>query len=406
MSMSAEERQQREPGQEVHRASHSRRDKKISSLSIRVEKKRLRSSALVSAGAIVGGLSFEAILEFVFIFWMESALGDWWAWIVRFLVLLVVAAVLLFWGIRIFKKTEKEISDSGTLYYARLLFPWMQDTHQEDLVRIAPEYQDQRIVAGWITAPVRESTLDVAAEVDRLGQSLAATMNEDDVATNFVLAPNLLFPLALSLGYDFYRRKTITLYELQGKELDHQWKFGDAEFTQTTPILVMTESETRSGGPVVVSLDVTGSESDPLQCRRKDADYSLKFAGNPVKITEAGPLTQPAVVAMAHLLIRKAIHENPGELVLLKGRMPKTTAFALGWLLANDSTLDPKTRRTVPGCGERGCQNQGCLRPWSVLVPLYYERTESRYQVWRVNQAQPPISEIMDRLKRGSCPES
>lgn len=103
----------------------------------------------------------------------------------------------------------------GTLYYVRLLQQSMTDTHGLGLTRRRKGYAETRSVTRWID-PRRSvgSVIDLSPQVAQLSAELERCMNDDTSASGFHLAPNMLWPAALAVGYNIFWREEIDLVDL------------------------------------------------------------------------------------------------------------------------------------------------------------------------------------------------
>lgn len=324
----------------------------------------------------------------------------------------------------------------GTLYYVRLLFPSMSDWREQAAAEKRREMQDVRIIQRWIVAEPSDGGFDVADEVASIGAVLEAEMNRDSDSTGFHVAPNMLFPMAMALGYDMQVRDGFQFDELDSEEdKQRSWPFNPtskakAELAKNKPEFDHPMIRTvRSGGagPVLVTVKLTpGPDLKPVnwatgahvavEALNRDGEAAPVKLGTGNKrhqTLQVDPIEAMHVVREA---IRYAIHEHPGRPVLLNARMSKATALGVGWLLGNDAErreiIDGQSgkRRTQfhPGCGVEGCSRAGCLRPWSVLVPLLLDQESGgeSYLAVRAHPAQPPIDEILRCLRAGAGGES
>ena len=346
-------------------------------------------------------------------------------------VLSLVAALVLLAALSLVKgQLEKS---SGTFYYVRMLVPWMSDWRQLDAATTSVGMKDVRLLLRTLVARAEGMGLDAADEVAELGAALEMEMNRDSIDTGYHVAANLLFPMAMALGYEMQGRPRLELYELGSREdeprpwpLDRtsdqialapdEIKAQCLERQGFHPICWRRMSQDTGDGPVLLTVNLTHEPMlNPVQwtCGVHYAvGMFVEERPSPVSIgllpqanfedRRAHPVDAMQVVRQA---IRDVIHDHPGRLVLLNARMPKSIAVGVGWLLGNDATTVKKkdsTFETVPGCGRRGCRQPGCLRLWTALVPIMVNQ-ESRsgdYLAVRAHPTQPPIQQILDELPK------
>lgn len=104
------------------------------------------------------------------------------------------------------------INRNGTLYYLRLL-PASSPDHTRAAVDLARARSlDFRTATGWFGT--RGDVVDLRADAGLVSDELERAMNDDDEATGYLFAPNLVFPAALAVGYDVLLRERTHLAEL------------------------------------------------------------------------------------------------------------------------------------------------------------------------------------------------
>lgn len=301
--------------------------------------------------------------------------------------------------------------DLGTLYYVRLFEAPMIDWHIGELRKDAGARLDLRVVSRYLLRDRRADPTfvdDLADTVAEAGLDLQRAMNEDDPNTAFHLAPNLLWPWALSLGYNHFAWAGTVLLEFHpdpSKRIN--WRpfdprtYGVVPEVRTSPrgsdpaALVIADLSDTDGATrldtyaigrvyrVAVFRDQSGDLDDPRQ--------TVQVRGVNQPTTSGSALVSPwTATAVCVDTIRKAIHENPDGPVLLSLRIPKTVALALGLAL-----------RTAP-CPVEGCTQPACINPWSVLVPMNFEQGVGAltYAPVRVHPHQPPAAAMELMLKK------
>lgn len=316
-----------------------------------------------------------------------------------------VAGVVLVW---LLIHRQRRTRTTGTLYYLRYLQEWMSDWHLADLDLVKGGYLDRRVIGQWSTAAPAAGVLDLTRDTEAISSELQRSTNDDRSDTGFNIAPNLLLPVAIGVGFDLYAWDTVTLEEWLGPPV-LTWQLTDAPGpgSHDIPVCLMRDRE-QSALAVLVTADLTpqGATTPPRGRFRRHYRVGV-FAGpelatsRPVVVT-----TDPArglatdSTAFVHPVratkcvvgaIRRALHENPSCLVVFAARLPKTVALAVGWGLAN------WTARDHPGCGVKGCRQSGCLHPWKRLVVAMpnQEATGDNYLFTRVHAGQPSASQIL-----------
>ncbi len=296
---------------------------------------------------------------------------------------------------------------TGTLYYLRYLQEWMSDWHLDDLDVIRSAYLDRRVIGRWSTETPSDGVLDLVDDTSAITSELQRSFNDDRADTAFNIAPNLLGPVAVSVGFDLYAWDGIVLEELFGNSL-LSWTLTDAAGpgTHAMPVTLLQELHPNSTA-VLVTADLTdqGPTTPPPWRFRRHYRVGV-FTGpgllesRPVVVRTDQGSSEPPDTAIVHPVratksvvgaVRRALHENPHCTVVLAARMPKTVALAVGWGLANWTT------RAHPGCGVSGCRQTPCLHPWSRLVIALpnQETAGGGYTLTRVHRGQPSAARLL-----------
>jgi hypothetical protein len=302
---------------------------------------------------------------------------------------------------------QRRVRTTGTLYYLRYLQEWMSDWHLDDLDVIRSTYLDRRVIGRWSTEAPKNGVLDLVEDTAAITSELQRSFNDDRADTAFNIAPNLLLPVAIGVGFDLYGWDSIILEELFGDKL-LSWALTDAAGagTHAMPVTLVADRHP-NGTSVLVTADLTdqGATSPPPWRFRTHYRVGV-FTGpglvQPQKVvvsTQQRPVypldtvvVHPARAAKAVVgAIRRALHENPASTVVLAARMPKTVALAVGWGLANWTT------REHPGCGQMGCRQVACLHPWRRLVVAMpdQETLGGGYHLTRVHRSQPTAGQLV-----------
>lgn len=301
----------------------------------------------------------------------------------------------------------------GTLYYLRYLFEWMTDWRLENLNAVKAGHPDLRVITRWASTPIVDDVWDVSADVDELSQELRRTMNDDRVDTGYNLAPNLLFPAGVGLGYELFRWDGLTLEELfDGPDpvalswvLRSPGRDGEGfDHPQIVPPEPFGEPNA-DRSPVLVTVELTGSPIPSIPAWTFSRRYRVGFfpqSGDdpaaPVRVLARHPadrerggshLVHPWQATVAAVTaLRRALHENPDNMVVVAARVPKTVAVAIGWLLSDVAAHDD------PGCGHLHCVQESCRHPWRRLVPAHFDQEQNRWVLTRVHRGQPSAAEI------------
>lgn len=151
------------------------------------------------AGVALAGLVLEGLLAGNDVEWLT----------------LVLLAVSLGLGLLLLGTRNAITHKRGTLYYVRLLQQSMTDTHGLGLTRRRKGYAETRSITRWID-PRRSvgSVSDLSPQVVQVAAELERCMNDDTSASGFHLAPNMLWPAALAVGYNLFWRDEIDLVDL------------------------------------------------------------------------------------------------------------------------------------------------------------------------------------------------
>ncbi|MDX2357827.1 hypothetical protein [Dietzia sp. PP-33] len=390
-----------------------------------------------------------------------SAVPDLWsqectspsrlAWFVGTLAVLITAMAVRAWM----------IAHNGTLYYLRLLPAETADRMRAAVDVANARSLDFRSATGWFGTDYE--VVDLRREVDHISDELERAMNDDDDATGYVLAPNLAFPAALAVGYDTLLRERTHLAELptsarrrrlpggdtgvrtvyfdDGDDMwaERRWRSRrsrpDSELSMVTlgavPPEVGAPSNAVPGdraavGRVWLSLQLDGgaavSEVDAQHPLRATAD--LVVVVGPTATTDGvetlRPWSLPAgrwypgasgrqidrrafarIVEELSGAVEQVLDDYPEADVLLSGRMPRSVAFALGYVISQrkDDKIEGKRSahhptRSDDTRAERAqalAENDGLSslsRFWSSVTPVLEHLGEAKPAL--VHAAQRP----------------
>ncbi|GAB1512572.1 hypothetical protein [Actinophytocola sp. KF-1] len=261
--------------------------------------------------------------------------GSWFVlsrWITAVVLLVALVAALSFRA-HVHRTT-------GTLFYVHALDEGMADRQTEALAVAAERHMATRSISRWTDLPDRTSptgvidVVDVCAEV---GALLEQQINDDSQDTGYVVAPNLLWPMALSIGAYLPHTRTVRLLELTT-----DWEIS---LTDTGSNIVEKQLEqARSAGPVGVwiALAPNAAHFNPntFTAWGMSRWHILTYPEGPPTRDQPCPhwtATQleqfPAALADALVSLKNTAREEGRDLVVV-AMMPKVVALALGRQLA------------------------------------------------------------------------
>ncbi|MDV8002086.1 hypothetical protein [Rhodococcus sp. IEGM 1408] len=361
-------------------------------------------------------------------------------WLVGTLLALIVAMAVRAWL----------ITHNGTLYYLRLLPAESADRMRAAVDVANARSLDFRSATGWFGTDYE--VVDLRREVDHISDELERAMNDDDDATGYVLAPNLAFPAALAVGYDTLLRERTHLAELptearrrrrpggdtgvrtvyfdDGDDMwaERRWRSRrsrpDSELTMVT--LGTPPADRTAVGRVWLSLQLDGGGA----VSEADAGHPLRNAADLVVVvgptaTDGGvetlrPWAMPAgrwypgasgrqidrrsfarLVEELSGAVEQVLDDYPEAHVLLTGRMPRSIAFALGYVISQrkDDRIEGKRAAHHPTRSDdtraareqARAENEGLSslsRFWSSVTPVLEHLGEAKPTL--VHAAQRP----------------
>lgn len=312
----------------------------------------------------------------------------------------------------------------GTLYYVRYLEEWMGDWHTEAEEQAEKDHLDARSVTRTLTHGT-ECVVDMAADIHEIATSLQQTMNDDDTSTGFRIAPNLLVPAALALGYQLHPRSGTQLLEHGSPTL--AWTLAPCGVLQYGAPFKTVELRSSGGTPgkavgtVLITCDLTpvGATTLPVDLMvdvrlhigafLADASVTDSDPAAPTRAVEVSAVppdaTRGSDAAVVHpeaatdmvvSTIRRTLHDFPEATIYLALRMPKTVALSVGYRLSGPAAQHhecPKEKQWA--CPDR---HMSCRYPWSRLVPLLADQDFppncGRYRPARVHHGQPAPEQI------------
>lgn len=115
----------------------------------------------------------------------------------------------------------------GTFYYVRLLHHAMTDRHELAAVGRGAAHDEVRVLTRWISPHTAHGVIDdLADDLTDLTRELERCFNTDTARTGYHLAPNLLWPSALALGYNVPLPHDAELLELLPTLIDKPLRRG------------------------------------------------------------------------------------------------------------------------------------------------------------------------------------
>lgn len=335
---------------------------------------------------------------------------------------------------------QRRVRFRGTLYYVRYLAEWMDDEHLTKYESARGGHRDARVVAAWMTTSPKRSPglsgLDIADDVASLSRELASTMNNDDAGTAFNIAPNLLWPAAVAVGYDTYSWPETKLEEAGDPRVGTgglSWSPNASPPADTIGpyIAARRKDVSESTTAVLITARFTGGADI------RNTDYLLRYhydltaqigqssaledaffapwpeVAAPVKVTDRMPrglaadtvgkvVLHPATVVTSLVsTIYSCLHNYPQSPILLYLRVPKTVAFALGMQL-NNPPDGVRLCGTRPGT--KRDPSHPCIHPWRRLIPILIDQEQTTPPgslVVRAHPAQPCLGILQLRARGG-----
>lgn len=117
------------------------------------------------------------------------------------------------------------VNRNGTLYYVRLLPASSPDRMRGAMDIARARSLDFRTATGWFG--VTGEVADIRTDVARVSDELERAMNDDDEATAYIIAPNLSFPAALAVGHDVLLGQQTHLAEVPDEDRPRHLPRGD-----------------------------------------------------------------------------------------------------------------------------------------------------------------------------------
>lgn len=348
------------------------------------------------------------------------------------------------------------INRNGTLYYVRLLPAASADRTRAAIDMARARSLDFRTATGWFAT--RGEVVDLRADAGRVSDELERAMNDDDEATGYLFAPNLAFPAALSVGYDVLLRERTSLAEVPEEARSTRVPGGDTglrtvffddgydEWSDRDWVVHHDHPE-----PDITLTTLGGRPADRLAVRtvwlslqldadcpvdQVDAEHALRDSCDVVVV--AGPVhTVDGVVTMrpwempvrrwipgasgrridpaafAEMLeelsgaIEHVLDDYPDAEILLSGDIPRTMAFALGYVISERKDDHIRGKRTdlhppLPGdspadVAQARAESAGLSslsRFWESVTPVLIHQGEARPTLAHRAQDEATVHEL------------
>lgn len=356
------------------------------------------------------------------------------------------------------------ISRNGTLYYLRLLPSSSPDRMRAAVDMARARSLDFRTATGWFA--VRGPVVDLRTEAGQVTDELERAMNDDDEATGYLFAPNLAFPAALAVGYDVLFRQRTHLAEVPDEARRVRVPGGDtgirtvffddgydewsrrdwvAHHDHPEPDIAVTTvgappADRRAVRTVWMSLRLDAS----CPVTEVDAGYPLREACDVAVV--AGPVGRgdddevrlrpwelpvrrwvPGAsgrtidrVAFGRLLeelsgaIEHVLDEYPEAHVLLRAGLPRTVAFALGYVISERKGRHIRGKRadlhaprpddSPAEAAQARAENRGLSslsRFWESVTPVLVHHDEARPALVHPTQDEERVRGLAARPEAG-----
>lgn len=251
---------------------------------------------------------------------------------------------------------------SGTLYYVRYLMGFMGDWRIKEVKDYERAHLDLRVVARWCTSPVDQGVIDMSDDIRSMADDLQRTMNDDQVETGFNIAPNLLIPAGVALGYEMYRWEGMIFEELYpgNPPTSISWRLSESNISSDLDVpTVIREVHPESGPNVLVTLSLTGQ----VDLAKTGWSFGHQYH---LGVWDSGQVGRRRPVAVQTSSLRQrdlaALSGTPVKKCL---PMPSWLDKFLSWWL-----FDRAPRRASVRAAElaRALKHNGYVHPWVAVV--------------------------------------
>lgn len=376
--------------------------------------------------------------------------------LVTHICLAILLTIVLLWMLDIRAKRNEL---QGTLYYVRYLSEWMNDWHIEGLRRRGQSLSDVRTLARSIDtrAEIASRDLDISADIAQLSRDLELVMADDDSSTGYSLAINAIWPGNVVLGFHLVNWqnmrmlsqrptqtpprprgqmpwtewvKTWTDRRLTAIRRERRYPPPDLDFSLdlragwlNKPCLQQrskfstfirhkqVDDAERSSLPVWVSVEATPRAGSPLHWRHQRAIHVCAFVdGVPTseitvtahKKAKADFVTVDQVVLTTVATLRRILHDEPHQMIVLTMRVPPSVAATIGYYLGNRGEFHSAVERLAPddievACGMM-CPQISCRYPLRNLIFALYNQSDDDGGPYKVVRAHDSQYSLLDQV--------
>jgi hypothetical protein len=236
---------------------------------------------------------------------------------------------------------SREHRTSGTMFYLAVLDEGWKDRRQAAAISAGADHMAFRSLSRWVDFTHRITTsgvIDVHDIASEVGAALEELVNTDTSDTGYTVAPNLAWPMALSVGAYLPALPGMRVAELDDNGAAQVYPL--AALPATTTVHRPTPSETPGRVGVWLAFTEAAQRFTPTGFTEFGVTETHVITypdGPPTDDNPAPTFTDATMAPMAtelaeHLIrIKKAAGDR--ELVVV-AMIPKSVAFALGWHLA------------------------------------------------------------------------
>lgn len=287
----------------------------------------------------------------------------------------------------------------GTLYHVRMMPPSMRNWHLETQEIARRKYlRIVRILRG-VNLAAEEGVIDLRADIAAVEDKVLDLVNADDDQTGYTVAPDILAPAAIALGY----RVTVppgTVFQDfgdQGRDNGFEWRLEDGPTKGFRDVATHAAEWSHPAGIHVHAAFSGVADYAPLQQKVRQRYHvgvieNGQLAPAQVGVTRGRGLVHPLAATEEWVrIIRQALHEAEEEPVIITARVPKTVSLTAGYLLSPSHQSAEQLRSFDPGCGHEGCKRPPCRNPWRYLLPLNYNQETNLWEpMWLLPEQRDP----------------
>lgn len=290
----------------------------------------------------------------------------------------------------------------GTMIYAFFLSRGHVDRHSEPVVTSRQERPVFRSLFRRSPMPAGLSS-DVAEPVEEFSDRLAEMIHADDPQTRITIAPNMLLPVGLAAGWrlappsDTTFKEIDTGVEFDIKSLRKAWSLSQGRTTSSVGDFPAAGDPRPVTGPIWLDIYLSHKPytrqtfiGDGFPAPQDRRIIGVPAGSDQTRFATAKCGFDPGDLDPNELavIIARAIQQEVAKkrVVILTGRMPKSVAVAVGWLLAEFAPME----------------NNQAVPVWPYLVPLWWSDVDSAYRYLRVEYRQPAATDIGIEIGTGT----